>query len=180
MERRIHSWENKTSKGTNAGIWIAVIIIIAVVGIGISSGWFDGSNTDVVASVAGYDSCMVFSTELDKILDKVVAMTDSVNSKITEIEKANPGKQTRRVTKKEKKNYDAIISKIAVVKVRYDSINTEYVSIMERFNWRFTNADSLPPGKTKILKRYPTFLPKLEPGMKGMKIEPGPITMIVL
>ena len=53
----------------------------------------------------------------------------------------------------DKETYNLWVSETAGMKISYNNLAAEYNSQMAKFNWRFTNAGTLPKGATEILPR---------------------------
>lgn len=53
----------------------------------------------------------------------------------------------------DKEQYNLWSNEVAGLKISYNKLAAEYNANMSKFNWRFTNAGSLPKGHTEVLPR---------------------------
>lgn len=152
----------KTARNVSMGCALAVVavivaVILVVVGIALHHAQRTGEvvlqETDPAVLQARY----VWFKDVAAQLDKKRADIEVYESRAKSIAKTYDGVPRSKWAREDREQQNVWEQEVAGVKASYNGLAAEYNAAMAKWNWRFCNVGTLPPGATEPLP--PEFKP---------------------
>jgi hypothetical protein len=152
------SWnklEDRASKGPWSLLWILLVAVVVLSGIGYAFGWF-GEAAKVAQDQYGPKALLEkyeWFKNAAAQLDKKRADIQVFEGRFAHMEKVYGDTPRPKWEREDKEQYNLWSNEVAGLKASYNGLAADYNAQMSKFNWRFANKGDLPAGTTEVLPR---------------------------